>query len=79
MWCGVVWISSEHRSYCPERVKRIHPFDGASLKERKHEGNATNLHQVSSARCFVIGGKEFSKISKCEHVFIESEELCVKI
>ena len=60
--CGVVWISRENR---------IHPFDGASSKERK-KGNAANLQSWLGALLGI--GKEFSKISKCEHVFIESEK-----
>jgi hypothetical protein len=51
---------------------RIHPLDGWSAKEKKErkKENAANRHEVSSAGCFVIGDKEFSKMkNECEHVF----------
>ena len=68
--CGVVWCGfrvSTDRLVQIEKIEYIHLMERLQKKESK-KGNAANLHQVSSAGCFVIGGKEFSKISKCEHV-----------
>ena len=54
---------------------RIHPLDGERLqkKERKKE-NAANLHEVSSAGCFMIDGKEFSKMQNVNTCLIERVE-----
>ena len=58
---------------------RIHPLDGERLqKKRKQErkkGNAANRHEVSSAGCFVMGDKEFSKMQNNQKHQTQGEKL----
>ncbi len=70
--CGVVWISSEHRSSSPKRENRIHPLDGERLqkKERK-KGNAAKCRRLGA----LLGiGQEFSKMQIVNTCLIERVE-----